>query len=196
MRESETRGERQNAKCVMRFNMPMIIPCSVLAPTFQTTNSDVMCTTNTPQRLDWNKRTSASSAKAACTCRLPYEELLYAGTAARCDDGTMTAMEKRQSEAARLRRNKELHAEHREFMEQLKRERDDRTRIESESALVIQRAMRGYAVRQRMNPEKFNSMRKPFRYTDKEIRHYLIDATQRLGMPPMPGYTLDISEEI
>ena len=176
-------------RAVPKFNMPILIPYFMYTPCYRTTHSDVMCTTNTPQRLDWNKKTTVGQSNKASACRLPYEEIVEHAYFTNMRNNE-TVNEKKQLGMSRNRRNKELHAEHRAFMERLKSEREQRVNIEAVAAVKIQRIMRGFAVRERMDPGKYEFMRKSVTYTADDIRRQLIAAAKKSGLNPMPGLTL------
>jgi len=107
----------------------------------------------------------------------------------------MTFLEKQQNAKSRARHNKELHLEHKMFMERLKQERDERVKVESGAAIHIQKVARGFLVRPRTS---FVSALKETRSANKllmnskaHLTQDLLEMTERVGLQPIPGLTLN-----
>mmetsp|Transcript_11235 Transcript_11235/g.16766 ORF Transcript_11235/g.16766 Transcript_11235/m.16766 type:complete len:235 (-) Transcript_11235:509-1213(-) len=185
------------------FSWPMYIPHTVYRASYRSTHSDVMCSTITSQRKDWAKEVKKKAQHSGVLCRLPYEEQsrtptnsiasINSSAKGSNNDPTTTRLEQKQSEVARQRLSKELHAEHRVFMERLRREREERTKLEADASVTIQRFVRGLAVRDRLNPKKYAAMRTPFVYSDDEIRRLINEASEKSGLPPILDETFDFS---
>jgi len=106
---------------------------------FRCTHSDVMLTTNTIFCKDGKKPPNSS-----VLARLPYSETQQFKVVKGGLSKHSTPMERQKEEALRKRKNKELHTEHAMFMNRLNSERDERSRLESAGAILIQKCARGW----------------------------------------------------
>jgi len=111
------------------------------------------------------------------------------------DPKHMTILEKQAEKKSRARHNRELHLEHRIFMERLKQERDERIKIESGAAIHIQRSFRGFAARPKTNYvnefKETKSARRLLMNSKANLTHDLLEMTERVGLQPIPGLTLN-----
>jgi hypothetical protein len=189
------------------FYFPLL---TVVPPLYRSTHSDVMCISNNGIRVDYDKRKSSSSGSAP-SCRLPYEEV-YASNHARkmknkmygsssiskskksnknknknnCQRDDETLLQQKHKSDYRKKMDRQLHSEHRKYMENLRKEREERLLIETKAAVAIQKFVRGFAVRQRLYPEKYTlwNEKHGLVYSEDEIWTILLDATSKIGITP------------
>ena len=108
---------------------------------------DIMVTTNTarryvePSQRRGVGRRAAGSGKLRPRCKLPYE--LTLGSPKPDTSATTTLAQVLVDGISRRRKNEEMLAERREFMQRLVRERDVRTEEEHKSAVLFQAVFRG-----------------------------------------------------
>ena len=103
----------------------MFSPVTFIA-TSRSTHSDVMSTCNTTRLV------RVVTKPGAVRARLPYAETAaFKSLPKGIDVKHMTPVEKQQEAKVRARVNRELHEEHSLFMARLRKERQERTRIES-----------------------------------------------------------------
>jgi len=162
---------------------PIIFSATI--PSFRLTHSDVMCTTITTTRKDWELEEKKTKNK----CHYPYMEKQISKAKNSRNDKHLTLLQSKQDEAARLKLNNKLHSEHRAFMENLKKERELRTKVETAAAQTIQRYMRGFHTRESLGLLK-NLKRTSFKYTDQQIRDFLIKQAQYLRLQSQDKYEL------
>lgn len=162
---------------IPKFARPINLTYSMAIPSFRLTYSDVMCTTITTKRTNWK---SNETKYKKHQCNYPYAEAYSGMKNLSLQSKHTTLLEQKRIEAVKIKRNKELHAEHREFMENLKKERESRAKEENTAAIVIQRYMRGFTARENLGLLP-NLQRKPFKYSDQEITNFLIEQAKILG---------------
>lgn len=186
---------------IPRFRMPMILMQSVLVPDYINAPDQVTPVPPCPSRRvcpAQPSRDAVPSRNDAKTCRLPFRDGdALAGRAssggrrasARTRPGTKARGAAAHGEGgrtgdARKRLDRNLHAEHRVFMENLKLEREDAFRTRTTAAVVIQRYMRGLAVRINRSPEKYAALRASLEthYTEEELTDLVDAAIRRAGV--------------
>lgn len=145
--------------------------------TFRTTHSDVMCVSNNSGTRSKEKSNEAGASKS---CKLPYQELYSSKTKGKSKYESL--LQKKQSDEATRKLNRRLHDEHREFVSNLQAERQERFQVETQAAIIIQKYMRGFGVRQKISPEKFARSTKPL--SEREIFEVLIDVISKNGLAP------------
>ncbi|GMH90943.1 hypothetical protein TL16_g11916 [Triparma laevis f. inornata] len=107
----------------------------------------------------------------------------------------MTPNEKQQEMKTRARINRELHEEQRLFMSRLKSEREGRTLIESTAVISIQKIARGFITRPKTDfvvkcKEERNQQRRA-QNTRARLTGDLLEMTEKVGLKPIPGLTLN-----
>jgi len=106
-----------------------------------------------------------------------------------------TMLEKKLSGEMRRRRNGELHVEREMFLSRLKLERDTRAHIESVACIEIQRTTRGFLRRPRTNyVRSLKESREATKFlmnAKARLTSDLLEMTEAVGLPPIPGMTLD-----
>ena len=187
------------SNCIPRLSMPMVMMQSVLVPEYS--NKPDQVEPSLPvlyQRVCSKPSTSGTSdhkqTKNATTCQLHFQDSdklsgyttpTIGGRRSSSKQTTATSkVEKQRSDAARKRLNQKLHAEHREFMENLKLEQERAFLIRSSAAIVIQRYMRGLSVRIKWHPEKYEALRASLvtHFTKEEISELVDQAISRSGV--------------
>lgn len=180
---------------IPRFNMPMILMQSVLVPEYSNAPDQVKPVLPCLTRRVFSKDDADNRALERNACRLPFQdgEALsgYASSiGGRPSAGPRSSKARvhgknksERTEDAKKRLDRNLHAEHRVFMENLKREREGAFRTRTVAAIVIQRYMRGLAVRMKANPERYASLRASLvtHYTKEELSQLVADAIRRSG---------------
>ena len=115
-----------------------------LAPIYESVytfpTSDLACTRTT-------SKIASPKVKTSRTAKLPYEELKDSSKV------SATLLQEKQSSGKKKALDKQLLVEHANFM---KRSNEKQNR-EEQAASEIQRYMRGFVVRQRMNPKQFEA---------------------------------------
>ena len=71
-------------------------------------------------------------------------------------------IEKERLSQSKAKLNRQLHDEHRVYFARLKSECQTKFRVETVAANVIQRHVRGFIARRRMNPKKYGLLRESF----------------------------------
>ena len=156
------------------YHLPILTPISIYTPSYRMTHSDVMCISNSAiiHEKKVNEKKSSSPY-----CNLPYEESRIRKQSDKRKK-YQTAVQKKQYERSREKMNKELHNEHRIFMENLRKERELQINRESAAAITIQRYMMGFSVRR----SKSNIALAPFRMSEEEIMNALMESTSKIGL--------------
>ena len=90
---------------------------------------------------------------------------------------TNTLLQEKQSTESRKNLDAKLHMEHRTFMSNLKKERLDRFKAETDAAVQIQRVLRGYGVRMPML-----MTRSSMPIGEREVWEVLLHAASRVGV--------------
>lgn len=159
-----------------RFHLPRIHMKSVLEPELILDQRQVIA--SIPPVIDLvDFETKPNS------CRLPFQEpKTLSSKGGRSKNNTSLDRERDQETKSKL--NRQLHDEHRVFFANLKLERQMKFQMDTSAAGVIQRCFRGFAVRRRMQPEKFDAMRKSMqkRYTLEEMFGMVEEALRRSGV--------------
>lgn len=137
-----------------------------LAPIYESVytfpTSDLACTRTT-------SKIASPKVKTSRTAKLPYEELKDSSKVS----GTL--LQEKQSSGKKKALDKQLLVEHANF---LKRSNEKQNR-EEQAASEIQRYMRGFVVRQRLNPKQFERHSK--KISKDEIWAVLLHATSKIG---------------
>jgi len=108
-----------------------------------------------------------------------------------------TPQERQKEEEFKRTRNKELHKEHRAFMGRLEKEKADRSRLESGGSIVVQRHARGWIVRRGWETSHCKTVKKAreagrlLMNTKARLTRDLLEMTEAVGLPPIPGMTMD-----
>ena len=157
------------------YHLPILTPISIYTPSYRKTHSDVMCISNSA--IIHDRKVNEKKKSLSPYCNLPYEESRIRKKA-ETRKKYQTALEKKQNERSREKMNKELHTEHRIFMENLRKERELQMNRESAAAITIQRYMMGFSVRR----SKLNIALAPFRMNEEEIMNTLIESTNKIGL--------------
>ena len=153
-----------------RFQFPLL---TKVESSFRMTHSDVMCVSNS------GLRSKESNNQRSKCCQLPYQELY----SSRRKSKSVSLLQQKQSDEARKKLERRLHDEHRKFMSNLKNERQERFRAETHAAIIIQKYMRGFGVRQKISPERFERSSNSS-ISEHEIFEVLINALSRNGITP------------
>jgi hypothetical protein len=117
----------------------------------RTTHSDVMVTTNTTRRFDATAAGKPSIKNAELRriqCVLPYDETM--GNFSSLPDPspeTTTLLQTSLGKQSRAKTSEMMQEEQRQFMQRLRRERQERTAMEHDSATRIQASYRGFTTR-------------------------------------------------
>jgi len=152
------------------FHFPLL---TKVEPSFRMTHSDVMCISNSGMIANRDKEKPASKS-----CQLPYEELYSSRRPAK----STSLLQQKHSHGTRKKLDRQLHDEHRKFMSNLLQERQERLRVETDAAIVIQKYMRGFGARQILFPDRFARTSKT--YSEHEIWEILLNAVTRVGVNP------------
>lgn len=176
------------------FHLP---PRWTLEPAYRLTHSDVMCISNSGMIMqNQPQHHTKDRSSQSKSCNLPYEELYTSTTSSRNHPrGTLkrhaTLLQHKHSEEQRKKLDRQLHEEHRLFMNNLKQEREERLRIETDAAIIIQQYMRGLDVRRSMAPGRYAAMSgrgdKNQSYdccSDREVWNVLFYALDKIGIKP------------
>ena len=164
---------------VSSFHFPLM---TKVEASFRFSHSDVMCVSNRGIRSHSSANNEAMGIDKARrkSCQFPYEELY--SSPQRKSKKSMSRIQEKRSKENQIKLEKQLHDEHRKFMSNLRQERQERLRAETDAAVVIQKYMRGFAVRQDLFPDRF--LRSTKQYSEREIWDILLDATSRVGIKP------------
>jgi hypothetical protein len=154
------------------FGRPYFQLLTYVPPMYRSTHSDVMCISNNGIRVDYD----ANLSNAAC--KLPYEEVSASnrnrkfnkqrtnnfGSGRNTHNSTM-------GNASNKKLDRQLHNEHRVFMENLHKERQEQLAVETNAVLIIQKILRGFLVRLMLYPDRFNTRNEKKRivYTEEDI---------------------------
>ena len=202
--------EKPKTKFQQKFSSFYFPLLTVVPPIYRLTHSDVMCISNNGIYTDYDKNKSGSTS-----CQLPYEEVLaskhsrkissriYSNnanirskTCSKSRRGNETPLQHKHLSDSRSRLDIQLHSEHRKYMENLKREREERLVVETRAVIVIQKIMRGFVARRKLYPEGYEvwSKTKERIYSENEIWTRLLEATSRIGIDvdenELLGYSL------
>ena len=93
-------------------------------------------------------------------------------------------IEKERLSQSKAKLNRQLHDEHRVYFARLKSECQTKFRVETVAANVIQRHVRGFMVRRRMNPKKYGLLRESFekKLSNDEMFAMVEEALQQSGV--------------
>ena len=150
---------------------------------FRMTHSDVLCVCNSGVRaVDPSTRISSRSK----SCQLPYQELYSTEIGSK----SVSLLQQKQADQAKKILDRALHDEHREFMSNLQMERQQRYRVETKAAVIIQKYMKGFGVRQKISPADYQRSSKP-PVSECDIFEILINALSRNGITPNSEMLLD-----
>ena len=163
-----------------RFHFPLLdkVESSIRFP-----HSDVTCISTCPRRK--------SRAKAG-KVNLPYEELKIASRA----KATPSLLQQKHSKAKQKAMDKLLHDEHRQFMSTLQSQTQARLKLETSAAKTLQRMIRGFGVRQKLSPTRYERTAKAI--SSEEIWETLLNAISAIGIIPTKDMILgmDLPPEI
>ena len=190
------------------FHFPIL---AATEPSFRMTHSDVMCVSNSGQRcksesesVTVSRSPSRSSRSRSSRLQLPYQEL-YASPKKSISNSnsqiqsqqrgnrpntnihtnTNTLLQEKQSTESRKNLDAKLHMEHRTFMSNLKKERLDRFKAETDAAVQIQRVLRGYGVRMpksKSMPMLMSRSGSSMPIGEREVWEVLLHAASRVGV--------------
>ena len=185
-------------------------------PSFRMTHSDVMCVSNSGQRCKSESesesvtvsRSPSRSSSRSSRLQLPYQELYASPKKSKSKSNshsqiqsqqrgnrpnTNTLLQEKQSTESRKNLDAKLHMEHRTFMSNLKKERLDRFKAETDAAIQIQRVLRGYGVRMPKSKSKSKSMsRSRMPIGEREVWEVLLHAASRVGVTPTSNMDMDM----
>ncbi len=190
------------------FPLMMVVP-----PVYRSTHSDVMCISNNGVRKDYDKEKSNATScqlpyeevyasdhsRKINSKKAGGRNQSIRGRKTRRNSGTTgvrrtknylqqheTLLEQKHASDTRKKIDRQLHAEHRQYMAKLKKEREERLAVETKAVTTIQRFVRGFAVRQRLYPHSYKQwhQKKGIVYTEDEIWDILLDATSKIGIHP------------
>lgn len=207
-------NEHQQAKTSFEqnfssFYFPLL---TLVPPMYRLTHSDIMCISNNGIRMDYDKGKSSTTS-----CQLPYEEVLASNYSRKmcnkmlhsnnninthsgrknCTNGRRKETSKAQTPISNslTQLDRKLHSEHRAYMENLKKEREEQLLIETKAANAIQRIVRGFAVRQALYPDRYEKWaeKKEIVLTESEIWTSLLDVTSKIGIYPDKSNLLGFS---
>lgn len=134
-----------------------------LAPIYESVytfpTSDLACTRTT-------SKIASPKSKTSRTAKLPYEEMKVTSKVS----GTL--LQEKQSNGKKKALDKQLLVEHANFLQRSNNK-------ETKAATEIQRYLRGFVVRQRLNPKQFERQSKTI--AKDEIWAVLLHATSRIG---------------
>ena len=182
------------------FRIPMILMQSVLVPEYIDTPDPVPLVPPCPsRRLCPTAPRGVTPSRHEARAQLPFRDgtavvgrtaSAAIGAQARAPSrhkawGFLARGERRDGvDEAKKRLARNLHAEHRVFMENLQLERKDSRRARTAAAVVIQRYVRGLAVRTRGNPKKYAGIRASLEthYTVEELSELLDRTIARAGV--------------
>ena len=189
---------------IPRFNMPMILMQSVLVPEYSNAPDQVKPVLPCLTRRVCSKPSLSNVANHhrsdSNTCRLPFNDgetlsgynssSIGRRMSARplSNNRNMSASSAKikkenmiEYNDAKKRLDRNLHAEHRVFMENLKVERKSAFRTRTMAAVIIQRYMRGLSVRMKATPEKYALLRASLvtHYNMEELSKLVADAIGR-----------------
>ncbi|GFH45341.1 predicted protein [Chaetoceros tenuissimus] len=138
-----------------------------LAPIYESVytfpTSELACTRTT-------SKIASPKAKTNRTAKLPYEEMKVTS------NGSATSLlQEKQSSGKKKALDKQLLVEHANFFQRL----SEKQNRETKAALEIQRYLRGFVVRQTLNPKQFERQSK--KISKDEIWAVLLHATSRIG---------------
>ena len=199
-----------------RYYFPLF---TIVPPLHRATHSDVLCISNNGTRKDYDEHSSSSTS-----CQLPYEEI-YASNASRrktkrsqnngelsnfnsssTKEGTRKRSSRSKGKAtlllheknsleSRKRLDKQLHDEHRMYMSNLQKEREEQFQIETNAVLLIQKVIRGFRVRLQLFPERYDMWvhKKGVVYSEDQIWTRLLDAASKVGIRPKERHFLGYS---
>jgi hypothetical protein len=163
---------------------------------FRSTHSDVMSVTNTT--IAKGPSSSSVPAGSAVRARLPYKESASFSIFGSGKLGKhATPVERAKEDELRKRKNRELMAERDVFMGKLNAERETRTRVESRGAIYIQKMVRGWLCPRRSKSEYERALKNDrqasrlLQNTRHNLTHDLLEMTEAVGLPPIPGMTLN-----
>jgi len=161
------------------------------------TFSDVMSVSNSARVTKEKKNKYNTSHRV----RFPYaDSSQFKSMAGGIDEKHMTMLERKLNQEARTKRNRELHEERRLFMERLKVEREQRSAIESAAVIQIQKITRGFLKRPRSDYTlAVKESREASRFlmnAKSKLTSDLLEMTEIIGLPPIPGMTLDSKKMI
>ena len=119
--------------------------------------------------------------KKSNVCRLPFHE--QTGKISKRGTNKST-MDKENESRTKSKLNRQLHDEHRVFFANLKTQRQRKFELESVVALVIQRCVRGFLLRKRLNPDKHEELRDSVKkkWTKEEILRTVEEVIRRSGV--------------
>ena len=136
-----------------------------LAPIYESVytfpTSDLACTRTT-------SKIASPKAKTSRTAKLPYEEMKVTSKVS----GTL--LQEKQSNGKKKALDKQLLVEHANFLQRL----NEKENKETMAATEIQRYLRGFVFRQRLNPKHFERQSKTI--SKDEIWAVLLHATSRI----------------
>jgi len=164
-----------------RFHFPS---CDRVESSIRFPHSDVTCISTCTAR----KKSRAKAGKV----NLPYEELKVASRA----KATPSLLQQKHSKAKQKAMDKLLHDEHRQFMSTLQSQRQARLKLETSATVTLQRMIRGFGVRQKLSPTRYE--RTPKTITTEEIWETLLNAISTIGIIPTKDMILgmDLPPEI
>ena len=187
-----------------RLAMPMITMQSVLIPEYSNKPDQVDPSLPVLYRRVCSKPASGTTnlhlnhCNDAKTCQLPFQDgdklsRYNASAVGRRSSSKQTSatskVEKQRNDAARKGLNQKLHAEHREFMENLKLEQESTFLVKSAAAVIVQRYTRGLSVRMKRHPEKYDTLRTSLvtHYTKEDLSELVAQAIRRSGVVHSPN---------
>ena len=181
-----------------RLSMPMITMQSVLIPEYSNKPDQVEPSLPVLYRRVCSKPASGTTSNDAKTCQLPFQDgdklsRYNASAVGRRSSSKQTSatskVEKQRNDAARKGLNQKLHAEHREFMENLKLEQESTFLVKSAAAVIVQRYTRGLSVRMKRHPEKYDTLRTSLvtHYTKEDLSELVAQAIRRSGVVHSPN---------
>ena len=151
----------------------------------RTTLCDIMCTTTTNEECIEGIGDRKTKFSKTLNVALPYrktssfEEMFDA----------KTPLQKIKLVEAKVKRNKMLQEEKEEFLRKTQMDRQEKETRERLAATRIQAIFRGYRRRPK-DPLKRRKPRGPVVLRRHELREFLTDLTNRLGLKPIRGLTL------
>ena len=161
--KNENQSQSLFQKKFSEFHFPLMtmVESSILFP-----HSDVTCISSCARK---------KSQRRSWQVQLPGEHGVSR-------TATPSLLQQKQSTAKQKKMDKLLHDEHRNFMCTYKAEREERFKIENAASIVVQRIMRGYGVRQRLYPKRFQRTTREI--PEEEVWEVLLEAISKLEIDP------------